>query len=87
MIPFNLEWLSLLVRWMHVFTGILWVGTIWYFAWLDYRLREATARARRVGDSEAVWLAVGGGVYKVERPATSLRPATMTSVTSLRWAQ
>ena len=34
------EWLNLLFRWIHVFAGIMWVGTTYYFTWLDARLTE-----------------------------------------------
>ena len=34
------EWLNLLIRWIHVFAGIMWVGTTYYFTWLDARLTE-----------------------------------------------
>ena len=29
--PFVSEWLNLLVRWAHVFAGILWIGLLYYF--------------------------------------------------------
>jgi uncharacterized membrane protein len=29
------EWLNLLIRWIHVFAGIMWVGTTYYFTWLS----------------------------------------------------
>ena len=34
------EWLNLVVRWVHVFTGILWIGQTYFFTWLDGRLAE-----------------------------------------------
>ena len=34
------EWLNLIFRWTHVFAGIMWVGTTYYFTWLDARLTE-----------------------------------------------
>ncbi len=37
------EWLNLLVRWFHVFAGILWIGSTWYFTWLDRQLHAALA--------------------------------------------
>ena len=36
------EWLNLLVRWFHVFAGILWIGQTFLFSWLDKRLEEVT---------------------------------------------
>ncbi len=29
------EWINLLLRWFHIFAGILWVGQTFFFAWLD----------------------------------------------------
>ena len=29
------EWANLFVRWFHVFAGILWIGSTWYFTWLS----------------------------------------------------
>src|SRR5690242_1829771 len=34
------EWVSLALRWAHVFAGILWVGTTYYFTWLGRRLES-----------------------------------------------
>ena len=36
--PFLLDWLNLIVRWIHVIVGIAWIGTSFYFNWLDSRL-------------------------------------------------
>jgi uncharacterized membrane protein len=63
------EWLTLLVRWTHIFTGILWIGATWYFAWLDQRLREAGKRSNGAG--EVVSLSIGGALFWVERPRPS----------------
>ena len=32
-------WLSLLLRWTHVIAGVAWIGTSFYFSWLENRLR------------------------------------------------
>ncbi len=37
-----LDFLSLLVRWLHVIAGIAWIGSSFYFIWLDNSL-EAPA--------------------------------------------
>ena len=34
-----LEWLNLLGRWVHLVTGIAWIGASFYFVWLDNSLR------------------------------------------------
>jgi uncharacterized membrane protein len=58
-------WLNLLVRWFHVFAGILWIGTTYYFTWLDGRFSEAD---REAGDEAGrVWMVHSGGFYTVEK--------------------
>ena len=32
------EWLDLALRWMHAIAGIAWVGTSFFFNWLDARM-------------------------------------------------
>src|SRR5699024_9850698 len=39
LLPYGLEWLNLLVRWLHVITGIAWIGASFYFVWLDNSIR------------------------------------------------
>jgi uncharacterized membrane protein len=56
------EWLNLLVRWVHVFAGILWVGSTYYFTWLDRQLTLAASANER-----GVWMVHSGGFYLVEK--------------------
>lgn len=51
------EWLNLLVRWVHVFAAILWVGSTYYFTWLDGQMRR--------GGDTPVWMVHSGGFYTV----------------------
>jgi uncharacterized membrane protein len=60
------EWLNLALRWFHVFAGILWIGTTYYFTWLDARLTESE-RAAGAGESAQVWMVHSGGFYVVEK--------------------
>eukprot|EP01041_Mallomonas_annulata_P023315 gene23315-43801_t len=39
LIPYGLEWLNLIVRWLHIITGIAWRGASFYFVWLDNSIR------------------------------------------------
>ena len=32
------EWLNLALRWLHLTTGIAWIGSSFYFIWLDNHL-------------------------------------------------
>src|SRR6266404_1984752 len=65
------EWLQLLLRWTHVFAGILWVGTTYYFTWLDGRFSELEAAAKDAANRENVekhiWMVHSGGFYLVEK--------------------
>ena len=61
------EWLNLLFRWIHVFAGIMWVGTTYYFTWLDARLTEEEKAAANTGVPAQVWMVHSGGFYVVER--------------------
>jgi uncharacterized membrane protein len=61
------EWLNLLFRWTHVFAGIMWVGTTYYFTWLDARLTEEEKAVAATGTSAQVWMVHSGGFYVVER--------------------
>ena len=61
------EWLNLVLRWIHVFAGIMWVGTTYYFTWLDARLTEEEKSAAATGVSAQVWMVHSGGFYVVER--------------------
>ena len=64
------EWLNLLFRWTHVFAGIMWVGTTYYFTWLDARLTEEEKAAAATGGTASVWMVHSGGFYVVERRKT-----------------
>ena len=35
-----LNWLELIFRWLHVITGIAWIGASFYFIWLDNSLED-----------------------------------------------
>jgi len=61
------EWLNLILRWTHVFAGIMWVGTTYYFTWLDARLTEEEKAAANTGNTAQVWMVHSGGFYVVER--------------------
>jgi uncharacterized membrane protein len=61
------EWLNLLFRWTHVFAGIMWVGTTYYFTWLDARLTEEEKAVANTGVVPQVWMVHSGGFYTVEK--------------------
>lgn len=74
------EWLNLVFRWIHVFAGIMWVGTTYYFTWLDARLTEEEKAALKTGELAQVWMVHSGGFYVVER-----RKAPELASRTLHW--
>ena len=46
--PLFLDWLDLIVRWIHIVVGIAWIGTSFYFNWLDSRLDRTTSKIWKV---------------------------------------
>lgn len=62
------EWINLLLRWAHVFSAILWVGSTYYFTWLDGQMRKLEAQTG--GQGGAVWMVHSGGFYSVVKQKT-----------------
>lgn len=59
-----LDWANLLLRWLHVITAIAWVGSSFYFVFLDSSLTPpADARLRDEGATGELWAVHGGGFY------------------------
>lgn len=68
MMEFDLnEWTSLVVRWIHVFAGILWIGQTYFFTWLDGRFSELENEKPDGKDGRNVWMVHSGGFYVVEK--------------------
>jgi uncharacterized membrane protein len=62
------DWLGLLVRWAHVIVGIAWIGSSFYFIWLDNSLTPP-AEKRSGPDAVAgeLFAVHGGGFYHSEK--------------------
>ena len=59
-----LDWANLLLRWVHVITAIAWVGSSFYFVFLDNSLTPPTdPELQRQGVSGELWAVHGGGFY------------------------
>ncbi len=65
---YALEWLNLLLRWLHLIVGIAWIGASFYFVWLDNHL-EAPKHPSDVdrGIGGEIWAVHGGGFYHAEK--------------------
>jgi len=54
-------WANLAIRWLHLVAGIAWIGSSFYFMWLDSHLK-APAQARQDVAGE-LWSVHSGGFY------------------------
>ncbi len=60
-----LEWLHLIIRWLHLTTGIAWIGASFYFNFLENNLnRLLNLREELAGN---LWAVHGGGFYYLEK--------------------
>ncbi|ABM41361.1 protein of unknown function DUF989 [Acidovorax sp. JS42] len=59
-----LDWANLLLRWLHVITAIAWVGSSFYFVFLDSSLTPPVDEdLKRQGVNGELWAVHGGGFY------------------------
>ena len=62
-------WLNMAIRWLHVITGIAWIGSSFYFVWLDNHLE--TPKEPKKGMSGELWSVHGGGFYHKQKYAVA----------------
>ena len=63
-----LDWANLLLRWLHVITVIAWIGSSFYFVFLDNNLIKPTAPdLKEKGVDGALWAVHGGGFYNPQK--------------------
>ena len=66
--PYLTDWLNLLVRWLHVVAAIAWIGTSFYFVYLDLSLLPPKKREdAEKGVGGEFWSVHGGGFYHVQK--------------------
>jgi uncharacterized membrane protein len=73
------DWLALTLRWFHLIAGISWIGSSFYFMWLDSSLTPPEQASENV--EGALWMVHSGGFYQVER--RKIAPGQMPKV--LHW--
>lgn len=61
------EWLSLILRWTHVITGIMWIGQTYLFNWMEKAFDPPPQAANKPNISGELWMVHGGGFYLVEK--------------------
>jgi len=67
-----LDWANLLLRWAHVITAIAWIGSSFYFVWLDNSLQKPVDPdlvGKGVGGE--LWAVHGGGFYNPQKYLTA----------------
>ncbi len=63
-----LDWANLLLRWVHVITAIAWIGSSFYFVFLDNNLiRPNSPDLLEKGVDGAMWAVHGGGFYNPQK--------------------
>jgi uncharacterized membrane protein len=77
-----LDWANLLLRWAHVVTAIAWIGSSFYFVFLDSSLTAPTdPELQRRGVDGELWAVHGGGFYHPQKYMVA--PATLPA--QLHW--
>ncbi len=65
---YYLDWANLLLRWVHVITAIAWIGSSFYFVFLDSSLVPPTSKALKdAGVGGELWAVHGGGFYNPQK--------------------
>ena len=71
MIAYALDWLNLVIRWIHFAAGVAWIGTSLYFVWLDDSLTPPMKPAGAAdGVAGELWSVHGGGFYHNQKYPT-----------------
>ncbi len=67
-----LDWVNLLLRWAHVIVAIAWIGSSFYFVFLDNSLTPPPDQASKdKGVSGELWAVHGGGFYHPQKYAVA----------------
>jgi len=68
LIAYALDWANLLLRWVHVIVAIAWIGSSFYFVWLDNSLTPPEDEAlKNKGVGGELWAVHGGGFYNPQK--------------------
>jgi uncharacterized membrane protein len=80
MLSYLLDWVGMLTRWLHIIAGIAWIGSSFYFVWLDNSLEPLkNPGPDEEGIAGDVWAVHGGGFYRSlkYRVAPGVLPSTL----------
>ena len=65
---YTINWLHLLARWAHILTGAAWIGTSFYFIFLNNSIRPPdTAEDEGTNVKGVVWMVHGGAFYRTTK--------------------
>jgi len=67
MTPYLLTGIDLVLRWLHVVVGISWIGSSFYFMWLDARLNVPPQNPQSDNVAGDLWALHSGGFYHSQK--------------------
>lgn len=71
-ISYLIDAASMLLRWLHLIVGIAWIGSSFYFVWLDNSLKAPTdPKLKEDGVGGELWAMHGGGFYNPQKYAVA----------------
>lgn len=80
------DWLSLLTRWLHLISGIAWIGASFYFVMLDNSLTQPkNPLDTKRGVFGELWAVHGGGFYVSQKFLTGPKGEPLTE--NLHWSK
>ena len=81
-----IEFLGMMLRWLHIIAGVAWIGSSFYFIWLDNSLDppEPGSDAARKGVAGELWAVHGGGFYNPQKYAVA-PPALPEKLHWFKW--
>ena len=80
------DWLNLFVRWLHLITGIAWIGASFYFVMLDSSLKSPKkADDAKRGVHGELWAVHGGGFYCSQKFLTGPKGEPLSQ--DLHWSK
>ena len=80
------DWLSLLTRWLHLISGIAWIGASFYFVMLDNSLTQPkNPDDTRRGVFGELWAVHGGGFYISQKFLSGPKGEPLTE--NLHWSK
>ena len=84
--PYYVDFLGMLVRWLHIIAGIAWIGSSFYFIWLDNSIEPPPpgSEAAKKGVGGELWAVHGGGFYNPQK-YTVAPPALPDKLHWFKW--